>query len=142
MPAWVANLLKVEVQAPIYGLVLAVPSSITRFPSAEAFASPPSNRLANSTVSRAATTRIGFLPSKISMQNGIGIQFCMPEGFLGCIAEMRFREPARRCGQALILMPAAKQLDAERHPIDHKQRQIDGGRTEDRRRLVEDRAAL
>src|SRR5438093_659237 len=38
MPACVASLLKVAVHAPIYGLVLAVPRSITRFPSAEASA--------------------------------------------------------------------------------------------------------
>src|SRR5436190_11706557 len=58
MPAWVASFVKVAVQAPIYGLVLAVPSSMTRFPSAAATASPPNARLASRDAKKPITKRM------------------------------------------------------------------------------------
>src|SRR5687767_2100988 len=88
MPAWLANLLKVEVQAPIYGLVLAVPSSITRLPSAEALAVPLNGRLANSNASRAITKRMD-IPSKSRHGKNVNvISETTPEPLRGCIVAM------------------------------------------------------
>src|SRR4051812_13759386 len=103
-----------------------------RLPSGEATASPPMERLSSRNANRPITTRIDISPLGSPCKKGTVNRPTAPEASLGHIAEMGFRNPARDCGQALILMPAAEQLHAERRMIDREQGQVDGRRAEDR----------
>src|SRR5262245_41595391 len=89
MPAWVANLLKVDVQAPIYGLVFAVPSSITRLPSAAALAGATNDSVPNKAASRAITMRMAVPSNGRQVKNGNANPETMPDALRDGIAAMR-----------------------------------------------------
>src|SRR5579884_301522 len=100
MPACVANLVNVEVQAPMYGLVFEVASTTTRFPSGEALAVPLTARVRSRKAATQVKKRMTISGRYCGSENVSVIPTGLPAIRLYGLAQMDFGKPAGHRGHA------------------------------------------